>query len=90
MAFGGEPPTHLPDMLLNPEKELALVEKTDIQVCIISQLVTGNEPENADAVVKHHYYHVPTRGMNDLRAIIVCVPHGCVPATLDIYQDRQV
>lgn len=90
MAFAGALPTHLPDMLLNPEKELALVKKTDIQVSIISKVVTGNEPKNANTVVKHHYYHVPTREMNDLCAIIVCVPHSCVSATLNVYQDGQV
>lgn len=78
------------NIFLNPKQGLLLVKQPDIQIAILADLLTCQEPKSADPIVDLHKYHAMVRLHDDFGAIKVFIRICSVPTTLNKEPNRQL
>ena len=82
--------TYLCNVLLDPLKQLSLVQKADIQVAILDYFLSGKKPKDSNAVVEIDNDNRPVRADNESSAVVICVVIGRVASARDINVHRKL
>lgn len=63
--------SYLGNVLLHPLKQLPLVQQTSVEVAILLDFLTRQEPKSAHTVIEVHEYEIITRISNQMCSIMV-------------------